>query len=297
VSAVVATLAGLAILPAQAQVPQEETETHKCDMNAAVESTIPFTGKIRSINEDGRQLTIEATGIPEMQDEVTTLPYSVPDSVDFSQFKEDMAVSGDFVVRDKRSCVENLKVTGAGDAKPDDGQGQTPSWQRDTASSDSQTVVHPTELQGQDPAARPDAARKEAHDSMIMEKSQPATGTADAGDAAGAADARTDRERSTFSDADALPEKTIRFEGEIESINTRVRELTIDAKGIPEMEDEFTRLQYILPDSVDLSQFKEGDHVTGELVVRDNRSIVQSVKVGDKTDKADKADKTPSTQY
>jgi hypothetical protein len=87
-----------------------------------VDKRIPFEGKVSTVNEGSREITINADSIPHQMGGQTTLPYTVPESIPFSTFKEGDVVHGDLVVRENRTFVENLKpgpMTKDGEGKTD----------------------------------------------------------------------------------------------------------------------------------------------------------------------------------
>ena len=62
--------------------------------------------------------------------------------------------------------------------------------------------------------------------------------------------------------------------------------ITINAEGIPGMKNGATTLPYSIKDSG--TPFKVGDHVTGEMVVKENRTYVENVRPATATPGSDK---------
>src|SRR5262245_37018461 len=93
-------------------------------------------------------------------------------------------------------------------------------------------------------------------------------------------------------EADRGPaEKAIAFTGTIRDVNKELRKVEVDALGIPLSPNTAVPLTYNVPDSIDISSFKVGDRVEGQMVVRNNLSAVEHLTVVGKA-KTPK-DKTP----
>jgi len=70
------------------------------------------------------------------------------------------------------------------------------------------------------------------------------------------------------------------FDGKVSTIDPGARRITINADSIPQQMGGQTTLPYQVPASVSFDSFHEGDRVNGDLVVRNNRTRVENVKLG-----------------
>ncbi|MBI4500990.1 MAG: c-type cytochrome [Gemmatimonadetes bacterium] len=70
------------------------------------------------------------------------------------------------------------------------------------------------------------------------------------------------------------------FDGDVSTVNPGNHSLTINADSIPQAYGGKTTLPYTARDSSELAKFHVGDRVNGDLVVRNNRSFVENLKLG-----------------
>ncbi len=94
---------------AHAQRGADSIKNHATDTISRETPHWHFDGRISTINPSGHQITIAADSIPMQYGGKTTLPYDVPPTMDMAQFKKDMVINADLVVRDNRTRVENLE--------------------------------------------------------------------------------------------------------------------------------------------------------------------------------------------
>ena len=70
------------------------------------------------------------------------------------------------------------------------------------------------------------------------------------------------------------------FDGKVSTIDPGAHQITINADSIPQQAGGQTTLPYKVPASESLDRYHVGDVVHGDLVVRNNRSRVENVKLG-----------------
>ena len=70
------------------------------------------------------------------------------------------------------------------------------------------------------------------------------------------------------------------FDGKISTIDPGAHQITINADSIPQQKGGQTTLPYKVPASQSLDKYHVGDVVNADLVVRNNRSRVENVKLG-----------------
>jgi Cu/Ag efflux protein CusF len=73
-------------------------------------------------------------------------------------------------------------------------------------------------------------------------------------------------------------EKKYHIDGTVKSVSLSARSAVIDAKAIPGFMAAMA-MPYTFKDSVTLAKLKPGDHITGDLVVVGNKTLVDNVVV------------------
>lgn len=71
--------------------------------------------------------------------------------------------------------------------------------------------------------------------------------------------------------------KNKRIEGEVTAVNTFTNQVTVRTKDVPGMEGKTTTVAFVVKDANELKKFKEGDKVSGDLVVKGNDTYLENV--------------------
>lgn len=293
-----ALTAAIGISTAPAQQPADSARNNA---NSAVSDDIQqwhFHGKVSTVNPGAREITINADSIPMQLGGQTTLPYKVPEDVSFEQFSEGTEVTGDLVLHGQTKVI-NLVVGGEDAYKAamkDKPQGQ------DLAAGD-QNIDRGPAVDKADKEQKDDLekAQKQAEKEQEKAAKQAEKQMKDQDKQQDIEDTPQAREKPAGPDVAGVTDPTDpsvkrwQFEGEVFGVNEKARRVTIDADSIPQNLGGETALPYDVPAGIPMSTFHEGDRVSGEIVLRDNRTFIENVRViGKKGDKADSTSKTPT---
>ena len=102
---------GIAESPVQTRIPDN------AGPSVPASTRFHFSGKVASIDQANRQISIAAEGVPGTASGPLTLTYSVPDSIALSAYHEGDAVNGEVVVADNLTKIETLQL-GKGESQP-----------------------------------------------------------------------------------------------------------------------------------------------------------------------------------
>ncbi len=106
-------VAGLLAIAAAAPLYAQGPDTLRPSRDPLPAGRFHFTGIIRDASTESRSLMISADSLPAAEFTVPgSLPYAVPDSIPFDQFKDDGRVEGDLVVEGGLLKIINLQVVG-----------------------------------------------------------------------------------------------------------------------------------------------------------------------------------------
>ena len=283
---------------ATAQQPGDTARNQNRDAGptAQPEQRHPFEGVVATV--DGNKITINAEGIPGMKQGATTLPYTVADGANLTQFTVGDHVTGEMIVRDNRTFVENVRITGKADddknkvggpeVKPESGEVKAEAKEQ---YGEVKGEVNAEAKKQHDQAIDASSANKDQPNPEAKKQHDQAVGAATDVKAEGqgeksekktppdSAEAPAGPSQTGYTDWNDPSAKVYPFEGSVFEVNPEARRITIDAKHIPGNPGGETALPYVVPDSVEFSTFHEGDKVVGELQVKDNRTTVRSVRL------------------
>jgi len=100
-----------------AESPVQTKSPDNAGPSVPASTSLHFSGKVSSVDQASRQITITVDGVPGTATGPTTLTYAVPDSIALSAYHEGDAVNGNVVVSDNLTKIETLQL-GKGESQP-----------------------------------------------------------------------------------------------------------------------------------------------------------------------------------